>query len=118
MPHASSFRLLINLPYGHTQTLATPLPKYHPNPDHIQRILYDLTDLKRQEKFRENLCFVAATLIRDLPDIFQSYFCIPHFVFRPSGKAPREISAIKWREITLFLGYLRKSQGKYVCLVL
>ena len=41
-------------------------------------------------------------------------FCIPHFVFRPSRKAPREISAIKWREITLFLGYLKESQGKCV----
>ena len=41
-------------------------------------------------------------------------FCIPHFVFRPSGKAPREISAIKWREITLFLGYLKESRGKCV----
>ena len=41
-------------------------------------------------------------------------FCLPHFVFRPSGKAPQEILAIKRGEIALFLGFSRESQGNYV----
>ena len=41
-------------------------------------------------------------------------FCLPHFVFRPSGKAPQEILAIKRGEIALFLGFSRESQENYV----